>query len=95
MIVNTTEATALLEAIYGYVKEHGKTEAERFGGWVHTLVLPNGMTIMCKVEDEGYTHTLYVKGLVTAFHPDTKDVGYFVGNENGILTVYRILGLDK
>jgi hypothetical protein len=91
--MNTKE---LIQVIYQEAVENGVTSADA-SGWIHVMSLKNGMVIDCRSQDEGYTHTVCVKGLVSAFvsnlETDQEKVSFWIGDEKGLLSVARLLGL--
>jgi hypothetical protein len=86
----------LIKLIYQEAVENGVTSAEK-QGWLHTLTLKNGVVVEARSVDEGYTQSIYVKGLVSASLCNEgtykESVGFMLGDDKGLLSIARMRGL--
>lgn len=85
---------ALFEAIYEKVKKEGVLDTKCLCDGAWDLKLPNGVVVGARCEDAGYSHSIWVKGFLSAYLPYKGEIGYMKGDENGILTVARMLNVD-
>jgi hypothetical protein len=88
-----TTPNALFNRIYEYVKQHGKLGTNKFRDeWF--LTLANGVVVEAVMEDAGYCHSVQVPGLLIAWQQYPKDVQFSKGDQNGLLTVARMIGFQ-
>lgn len=88
-----TTPEALLERIYTYTKQQGTLVNTKFRT-EYDLTLENGITIKAVMEDAGYCHSIFVKGLLNCWLEYTHEVKYSFGDKNGLLTVARMIGFQ-
>jgi hypothetical protein len=87
-----TNPEKLLNRIYEYVKQQGVHRCKYRDEWI--LKLQNGVEIQVAMEDAGYTHSLYVKGLINAWSDFSHDIVFSNGDKNNLLTVARMIGFQ-
>ena len=87
-----TTVNALFDRVYEYAKQQGKHQHKFRDEWF--LTLENGVVVQAVMEDAGYSHSIYVKGLFQAAHNYPHDVVFYSGNKDGLLTVARMIGFQ-
>jgi hypothetical protein len=86
----------LLDSIYNEVKAKGTLVNEQYVVDTWELILPNGVVIRARMEDVGYSHTIIVKGFLVAMWTEyNNNVQFSIGDEQGLLTIARMIGVDK
>ena len=86
----------LIKLLHAQAVTQGETIGER-QGWLYALALKDGRVMEARTTDEGYTHSICVKGLVSAWLFNegtyTESVVFMLGDGETLLTLARNLGL--
>lgn len=88
---------SIFKTVFAYVRKHGtlvNTPKSCWGEYRWEFMV-NGVTVVAHLQDEGYTSALSVHRLFMVAQTCDDALKFYEGNSAGVLTIFRMLGLDK